>query len=100
MHRKGSRLQIALELNPGGLNEALVLRIVRNGWQSIAPGCFPRPPQIRIKERVGSGQQPGRLRRRLFAELHRQSDGSPHNYDRQKNGESASNSHGMRSGLK
>ena len=101
MDGKGRRVQIALEVKASFLNEAVVFCIVRNRvvprGKKLPAIRFAGPHKIGVHESVGAGQQPRRFWRRVLSQLDGKCHGRGHDYQRQCYGESASNSHAMRS---
>ena len=97
---EGGGLEIALEVETGILDEAVVFGIVGDGKEELAAVGFAGPAEVGVDEGVGAGQESRGFRGSLLAQL----DGEDHrgndNHERQGNGESASNSHELRSGMK
>ena len=100
MHSNGHRVHIALEIEAGLLDKAVILWIANDERQGVPLIRLARPAEIQVEERVSAGQEPGRFGRSVLSQLdgnnHRRGDEN----DRQNQGERASNSHEMWSGQK
>jgi hypothetical protein len=86
-------VEIAFELEAGGLDEVLVFGIVRNFWQVSGDIGATHPLQIDVKKSVSAGEQPCSLGRSVFAEL---DDKRKNRCDRdndQKDGQAAAYAH-------
>jgi hypothetical protein len=96
---EGSFLKIALELETGCLNETLVFRIVADRGQFFARVRSPYPAEIYVDKSVAPRQQTSGFGRSTLAELYGENQRRGDQQDHQDDGESAPNSHGMRSGM-
>ena len=92
---KRHRVEVALVVKSGFLNELLVLRIVVDGVKRLAAD-LPDPAVIDVQKSVRSRQEPGWLGWRMLAQLDGKYNRRGDNHDRQDDRESASNSHEMR----
>ncbi len=93
MDGEGHRVQIALEVEAGFLDEALVLRIVRDREERLSAVGLAHPAKVGIHKGVGARQQPRRFRRGVLAQLDGKRDCRADNHNRQRDGEGASYSH-------
>ena len=96
MDGEGHRVQIALEVEPGFLDEPVVFGIVRDWEERLSAVDLAYPAKVGVHKGVGARQQPRRFRRGVLAQL----DGKRHcrtdNHNRQRDGEGASYSHEVR----
>src|SRR5579864_2045054 len=95
---EGYGIEVALELNAGFLDEALVLGIVRHLWKRVRT-YFADPAEVGVQKRVRAGEKPRRFRRSMLPQLDDENNGGNNNDDRKRNGEGASDSHEMRLGM-
>ena len=105
MNGEGYCIQIALEVKASFLDEALVFRIVRDRIvrsreEKLSAVRLASPSQVGVHKGVRAGQQPRWFRGSVFSQLDGESHRRSYNHERQSEGESASNSHEMRSAIK
>ena len=100
MDGKGHRVQIALEVKASFLDETFVFRVMRHREEKLSAVRLADPAKVGVGKGVGAGQQACRFRRSVFSQLDGESYRRRYNYNCQNDGESASNSHEMRSGMK
>ena len=93
MDSEGSLIQVAFELEAGGLDELLVFRFVGNVRYLPRDVGAAYPLQIGVEIAVRAGQQAGRFRRGVLAQYNGQCDGSHNQHEAEQNGESASYAH-------
>jgi len=96
MDRERGGIQIALEVKPSFLDEALVFRVVRDWKQKLSAVCGTSPPKIGIYERIRARQQPRGFRWSNLSQLNRDRNRRSHDHHCQNDGESAPYSHEMR----
>src|SRR5437879_11597943 len=70
VNRKGCLIQVALKLESGLLNEALVFRIVSDRGPLGARAYGPHPLEIYVEKCVGARQQAGSFGRSVLSKLH------------------------------
>ncbi len=80
--RDGRLIQIAFELKTGGIDETLVIRIVRHGRQLTGDIGAPHPLQIDVGKSIGGRKKAGGLGRGMFAEHDHQGDGRSNQHNR------------------
>ena len=98
MGGKGYRLEVSLEFETRLLDEPLIFWIVRNRRQRAGTDP-PEPAKVGVKKGVSPGQKPRRFRRSALSQLDGDRQRGGHNHDRQSDGQSASNSHEIGSGV-
>jgi hypothetical protein len=69
MDGKGDRLQVALEVEPGFLDELLVLGVVRDRREWLSGIGFSHPTVVPIEKAVCAGKKPRGFGRSVLAEL-------------------------------
>ena len=99
VNSKRHRVEIALVVKAGFLNELLVFWIVVDRVKRLAAG-LPNPAVIDVQKSVRSRQEPGWLWWRMLSQLDGKYYGPGDNHNRQNDRESASYSHEMGLGLK
>ena len=98
MDSESSLVQIALELESGGVDELLVGRVVGNGML-VKMGVCTQRAQVEVDDAIRFRQKPGRFRRRIFAQEGGQ--GEKHeNDENDKDSRLGAPSHGGKTGAR
>jgi hypothetical protein len=90
---EGGLVEVAFELEPGGLDEVLVFRLMRDVRQLAGNIGAAHPLQIDVQITVRAGQQAGRFRRGMLTQHNCQGDGQRDQHNAKPDGESASYAH-------
>src|SRR5580704_15796423 len=93
MNGEGGRIEVALVIESGLLDEAFIVRIVGDGEKRFAAARPAYPSEVGVKKSVSSGQQARGFRRSSLAQFDGEGYRRGNENDRESDGESASNSH-------
>src|ERR1700733_223201 len=93
MNGEGGRVEVALVIESGLLDETFIVRIVGDGEKRFAAARPAYPREVGVKKSVSSGEQARGLRRSSLAQFDGERYRRGNENDRESDGESASNSH-------
>ena len=93
MDGESGLVEVAFELEAGGLDELLVLRFVGHIRQLARDVGAAHPLEIDVQIAIRAGQQAGRFRRGMLAQHNCCGDGQGDQHNAKPDGESASYAH-------